>query len=686
MAQIGQEPGIAPLGEEEAETDNGTTSHQDYFSTLGRALQDYKRRDFQSCIPLFAELLENPAVKAGRAKALNILTHLGHAHYGLGEKEKAQEYFEKAVELDPGNEIAHYGLYCLHEEGWDFEKALEHITATVEANPTEHYLLELMDFYAKHKSQEENVVFLKGLHQWFTTKGTEKHAMLIRIIEERSATSPKEEERETAEPGAEEEEREIAEPAAEEEEREIAEPAAEEEERETAEPVPEEEERETAEPVPEEEERETAEPGAEEEEREIAEPVAEEEERETAEPAAKEEEREIAEPVAEEEEREIAEPVAEEEERETSEPERIEDTAALEERLRDLEQREASLQIRTDIQEEMGQQMEEKTADLRKVKDELQSEHQRIREKELALDQERRALKREREVQGQAQQQHQHRREMTHLERDVIKERIQELEVERKRLRHREEQFQDEVRKNELRASSLDELRVQLDLRKKDILEFEKAIMERVKLARDSVRREQAALEEAKERVCEEEKRFRETKKGYFKEKLAPLTKEGNFPESEGPPPTPEEEEAAASLQEEAAGEEEPEEGGRLSPEAKQHFLLGNHHLKRHHFEQAAKCYSKVLQMEPDLGEVWNNLGVAFDEMGLATKALHCYDTAIDIDENYIEALLNKGYNLMDRQLYESAVGVFLQVLELDPGNSGAQEYHEYCQHRMKRF
>ena len=149
--------------EEESDTATQSSSKADYdnyYSSLGIALQDYKMRNFSECIPLFRELLMNPVVKAGRAKAVNILNHLAHSLYGTGEKESARERFLEVTALDPVNEMANYGIYCLYEEQQDLQKALAHLKLVADNHASEAYFKELVEFYNKHGKREEARIYL----------------------------------------------------------------------------------------------------------------------------------------------------------------------------------------------------------------------------------------------------------------------------------------------------------------------------------------------------------------------------------------------------------------------------------------------------------------------------------------------------------------------------------------------
>ena len=71
------------------------------------------------------------------------------------------------------------------------------------------------------------------------------------------------------------------------------------------------------------------------------------------------------------------------------------------------------------------------------------------------------------------------------------------------------------------------------------------------------------------------------------------------------------------------------------------------------------------ISMPKDPGE-WNNEGIAFFENGQYKEAIKCYDKALEIDPNFIQALNNKGNVLRILKRYTEALDVFNKAISKD--------------------
>ncbi|AEF95692.1 tetratricopeptide repeat protein [Methanotorris igneus] len=82
---------------------------------------------------------------------------------------------------------------------------------------------------------------------------------------------------------------------------------------------------------------------------------------------------------------------------------------------------------------------------------------------------------------------------------------------------------------------------------------------------------------------------------------------------------------------------------------------------------EAIECYDKALEIEPDFVEAWNNKGLALYELGRYSEAIKCYDKALEIDPNFAVAWYNKGLALKAIGKYQEARKCFEKAYELDP-------------------
>ena len=105
--------------------------------------------------------------------------------------------------------------------------------------------------------------------------------------------------------------------------------------------------------------------------------------------------------------------------------------------------------------------------------------------------------------------------------------------------------------------------------------------------------------------------------------------------------------------------------------------------------EEAIKCLDKVIKMiddYPDLrnagqtgydeGTVdmqalaWYNKGVMLPEG--SEEALKCFDKTVELDPEFVDAWLNKGYTLHHLGKQEESIVCIRKILELDPNNEAA--------------
>ena len=87
----------------------------------------------------------------------------------------------------------------------------------------------------------------------------------------------------------------------------------------------------------------------------------------------------------------------------------------------------------------------------------------------------------------------------------------------------------------------------------------------------------------------------------------------------------------------------------------------------RKKYEKAIECYDRALEINPNFVEAWNNKGNVLDELGRYEEAIECYDKALEINPNYAEAWNNKGVTLSMLRRYEEAIECFDRALEINP-------------------
>jgi tetratricopeptide (TPR) repeat protein len=90
----------------------------------------------------------------------------------------------------------------------------------------------------------------------------------------------------------------------------------------------------------------------------------------------------------------------------------------------------------------------------------------------------------------------------------------------------------------------------------------------------------------------------------------------------------------------------------------------GMDRVRRMQYQEALEIFDKVLSMNSQLPEAWNNKGVALFNLGRMSEALDAYDKALALDPQYLEALRNKGFVLKRAGRLEEALICYNAVLE----------------------
>ena len=59
--------------------------------------------------------------------------------------------------------------------------------------------------------------------------------------------------------------------------------------------------------------------------------------------------------------------------------------------------------------------------------------------------------------------------------------------------------------------------------------------------------------------------------------------------------------------------------------------------------EESLVCYDKALEIDPNNVNAWNNKGDALFDLGRYEESLVCYDKALEIDPNNVDVWGSKG-------------------------------------------
>jgi len=95
-------------------------------------------------------------------------------------------------------------------------------------------------------------------------------------------------------------------------------------------------------------------------------------------------------------------------------------------------------------------------------------------------------------------------------------------------------------------------------------------------------------------------------------------------------------------------------------------------------WKEAVDVYTKALAIAPHDPAIHYNMALAYWEGGERTKALACFESALQADPHFhaesVGATLNIGLLYFELRLYKDAEPFFQHVLDMDPGNRTAQK------------
>jgi len=98
---------------------------------------------------------------------------------------------------------------------------------------------------------------------------------------------------------------------------------------------------------------------------------------------------------------------------------------------------------------------------------------------------------------------------------------------------------------------------------------------------------------------------------------------------------------------------------------SKEKVLLhkGMDKVRRTQFEEAAEIFDRVIALNPDIAEAWNNRGVALFQLGRIGEAVESYNRSLALDPNNLDALRNMGVLFLSIGRHEAALECYDHVL-----------------------
>ena len=147
--------------------------------------------------------------------------------------------------------------------------------------------------------------------------------------------------------------------------------------------------------------------------------------------------------------------------------------------------------------------------------------------------------------------------------------------------------------------------------------------------------------------------------------KLTPVKGGGTAPGPETPAPTPEQIAMWQGLQPDQRMAVREREAVRMFGDALEHHRNGG-------LEEAARLYGRALILNPNIPDIYNNLGVALRALGKLEASAACYHRALALSPDNGGAYTNLGNVLRGLGRHEAAAASHRRAVELTPDSADA--------------
>ena len=109
---------------------------------------------------------------------------------------------------------------------------------------------------------------------------------------------------------------------------------------------------------------------------------------------------------------------------------------------------------------------------------------------------------------------------------------------------------------------------------------------------------------------------------------------------------------------------------------AHEYYLMGNECVtKAHDLDAGLRCFDKALKMNPNYVDAWVRKGVTLFDMGDNYEALVCFNKAVTLDSQSFKARYNRGKTFYLQGNYEEALVDFIKASQVKPEHIATHEY-----------
>ncbi len=112
-------------------------------------------------------------------------------------------------------------------------------------------------------------------------------------------------------------------------------------------------------------------------------------------------------------------------------------------------------------------------------------------------------------------------------------------------------------------------------------------------------------------------------------------------------------------------------------------FNLGNLLFRLDDYQAARDCFQAAIALDPNYVEAWNNLGSTFMQLGETPDAAVAYEHALEITPNYADAYYNLAEAFRQLGRIEEARSCWTAYLEFDSTSPWADEARQHLEEHL---